>query len=55
MRIRNLVLMLLTFVLFVSCGKKDENTIRIGAILSLTGTGAEYGKDSTTGDRTFEK
>jgi branched-chain amino acid transport system substrate-binding protein len=35
----------LLFFLFVSCGKKEEDVIKIGAILSLTGNGAEYGKD----------
>jgi branched-chain amino acid transport system substrate-binding protein len=43
MRVRNLSLLLLALILLVSCGKKDENIIKIGVIAPLTGEGATYG------------
>jgi branched-chain amino acid transport system substrate-binding protein len=45
MKLKNLLLFGLLFLLIASCGKKEEEIIKVGAVLSLTGTGAEYGKD----------
>jgi branched-chain amino acid transport system substrate-binding protein len=43
MKLKNLLLFGLIFLFIASCGRKEE-TIKIGAILPLTGTGADFGK-----------
>lgn len=41
-----IVTLILSFLLLAlgGCGKKEENVIKIGAILPLTGQSAQYGK-----------
>lgn len=49
MKIRNVLLLLLSFALLISCGKKEEDAIKIGAILPLTGDASDYGIKSKNG------
>lgn len=48
MKLRNLQMCSLIFMLIISCGKKEE-VIKIGAVLCLTGSGSVYGQDSKRG------
>lgn len=41
LNIKLILLVPITFLILIGCGKKDENTVKIGAILPLTG-GASY-------------
>lgn len=40
-----IAILTLSIGVFYSCGKKEDNVVTIGAVLSLTGSGAEFGKD----------
>ncbi len=41
---KKIIMILLIVLLFLSCGKKEDNKIKIGAIIPLTGSSAQYGK-----------
>jgi len=43
MKLRNVFLFVLIFIVFAGCGKKESNEIKIGAILPLSGAGAQVG------------
>ena len=43
MKLKNCLMVCSIFLLLVSCGKKEEVAIKIGAILPLTGTAADFG------------
>lgn len=49
MKNRNVLLLLLSFALFISCGKKEEDVIKIGVLTTLTGESAKYGKSALDG------
>ena len=44
MKLKNLLLFGLIFLFIASCGKKEENVIKIGHIAPLTGDAAQWGK-----------
>ncbi|QQS36981.1 MAG: ABC transporter substrate-binding protein [Ignavibacteriales bacterium] len=43
MKVKNLLFIGLVFILLMSCGGKEDNKIKIGAIVFLSGDAAEYG------------
>ncbi len=47
MRLRSVLVLLGFFIYFASCVRQNE--IEIGAVLELTGDGAEIGKDAQRG------
>lgn len=49
MKLKNLLLFGLIFLFVASCGKKEEDVIKIGVVLELTGDGAELGQDAKRG------
>lgn len=49
MKLKNLLLFGLIFLFIASCGKKEEEVIRIGAVLPLTGDIASYGISTKNG------
>lgn len=49
MKLKNLLLYSLIIFFIASCGKQEEDIIKIGAILELSGDGAELGKDAKRG------
>ena len=49
MKLKNLLLFSLIFLFIVSCGKKEEDVIKIGAIFSMTGDVGAYGQRSKKG------
>src|SRR3990167_1877096 len=49
MKLKNLLLFGLIFLFIASCGKKEEDVIKIGAILPLTGDVAIYGNNTKEG------
>ncbi len=46
---KRIIALLLIVILCLSCGKKEDNTIKIGAVFELTGNIAEYGKAALNG------
>jgi branched-chain amino acid transport system substrate-binding protein len=42
---KKVIVLFLMALVCISCGKKEDNVIKIGAVLSMTGSGAEYGQD----------
>lgn len=48
-KIISIILILITAFLFNSCNNKSTDTIKIGALLSFTGSGANYGKSLRQG------
>ncbi|MFA5804131.1 MAG: ABC transporter substrate-binding protein [Melioribacteraceae bacterium] len=46
---KKLILFVLVALLCLSCGKKDENVIKIGAVLPLSGSGAELAQQHLKG------
>ncbi|MEO8398861.1 MAG: hypothetical protein ABI550_03490, partial [Ignavibacteriaceae bacterium] len=49
MKLKNLLLFSLIFLFIASCGKKEEEEVKIGVILSLSGSAAQYGKWTKNG------
>ena len=49
MKLRNLLLIGLIFLFIASCGKKEEEVIKLGAVLAMTGESGLWGQNLKTG------